>query len=133
MTSGVYERTPEHCAAISAALTGRTRSPEHCNAISDAKRGMIFTPEHCDAISKSKEGIPLSQEHCDAISNSLMGENNGMYGIRGGNDLVIHHYTYDESDLSLNTVKMTRSDHTSLHNVLRSLGYKVPHVNVMEE
>ena len=57
------------------------------------------------------------------------GKNNPMYGITGGNDLVNHHYIYDHDDLSCNTVKMTRSDHTSLHNLFRKLGYKTPHIN----
>ena len=51
----------------------------------------------------------------------------------GGDDLVTHHYIYDESDLSLNTVKMTRSDHTSLHRLLQKLGYIVPHINKNNE
>lgn len=48
---------------------------------------------------------------------------------RGGNDICNHHYIYDHSDLSLNTVQITRSDHTSLHNLLRKLKYIVPHIN----
>lgn len=47
----------------------------------------------------------------------------------GGMDIVQHHYIYDHSDLSLNTVGMTRSDHSGLHLLLRRLKYIVPHIN----
>lgn len=47
----------------------------------------------------------------------------------GGMDIVNHHYIYDHSDLSLNTVQMTRSDHARLHHLLNRLGFKIPHIN----
>lgn len=46
-----------------------------------------------------------------------------------GQEIVNHHYLYDHDDLSLNTVKMVRSDHGKLHALLRKLEYKVPHIN----
>lgn len=50
--------------------------------------------------------------------------------MRGGNDIVEHHYLYDHSDLSLNTIKITRSDHTQLHNLLLKLCVRIPHINI---
>ena len=114
--------TPEHCAAISAGNLGRSPSPKTCAAISAAKLGVKHSPEHCDAISASKLGIShLSPAHIAADDVQ-----------RGGNDLCWHHYIYNHNDLSLNTIQMTRSDHTSLHNLLRKLGYIVPHINMEE-
>ena len=52
--------------------------------------------------------------------------------MRGGHDIVNHHFIYDHSDLSLNTVEMTRSDHGKLHKLLQKLKYIVPHINVKE-
>ena len=133
--------SPEHCAAISAALTGIPRTPKHSAAISAAALGVPKsprTPEHNAAISKglknseavkakadAQRGVPLSPEHAAAALK-------GCEKQRGGNDLINHHYIYDHSDLKLNTIQMTRSDHTSLHNLLRKLGYKVPHINAEE-
>ena len=52
--------------------------------------------------------------------------------VRGGGDICGHHYIYDESDLSKNTVQMTRSNHQKLHRLLQKLGYIVPHINIKE-
>lgn len=49
--------------------------------------------------------------------------------MSGGNDIIKHHYIYDHSDLSLNVVQMTRSDHMKLHGLLRRLGYIIPHID----
>lgn len=108
------KNSPEHNAAVSVALTGVPKPPR--------------TPEHCDALSKASTGVPLSPEHIASIRESDANKAQ-IETMRGGNDIVTHHYIYDESDLSKYTVKMTRSDHTSLHNILKGLGYKVPHIN----
>ena len=90
------------------------------------------SPEHNAAVSKALTGVQQSLEHIAATING-MGEAGAYDKMRGGNDLVNHHYIYDESDLSLNTVQMTRSDHSRLHWLLERLGYIVPHINVKEE
>lgn len=50
--------------------------------------------------------------------------------MKGGNDIVKHHYIYDHNDLSEYTMKMTRSQHTSLHNLMKKVGIKIHHINV---
>lgn len=100
---------------------GISNSPEHNAAISEALTDVSHTPEHNAAISKGKKGILNSPEHNAAISKGL-----------SNNDLVNHHYLYDHSDLLLNTVKITRSDHMKLHRLLQKLKYIVPHINVKE-
>lgn len=124
--------------------TTRIRSPKHCASMSDARKGIPHTPEHCAAITKglqnsdamkasaeARKDVPLTPEHIAAIKKGQ--EESGVYeAMRGGNDICDHHYIYDHSDLSLNTVQMTRSDHTSLHNILKKLGYIVPHINTKE-
>jgi len=63
------------------------------------------------------------------IKNDSIATKDASENMRGGNDIVNHHFIYDQNDLSLNTVQMTRSDHTSLHNLLRKIGYMVPHIS----
>lgn len=128
-------RSPECIAAISKSLLGVPKSPEHCDALSTAKQGIPHTTPAqivADKLqSEAQRGIPLSPEHIAAIKKGQ--EDSGMYEImRGGDDIVNHHYIYDHSDLSLNTVKMTRSDHSKLHILLRKIGYVVPHINTEE-
>lgn len=138
MPRGIYKRKPEHGAAVS---EGQKNS-DAIKAKNEAQKGIPHTPEHCAALSKAiknsesakaaaeaKTGVALSPEH---IAAAIKGQKeSGIFDVmRGGHDLVRHHYIYDESDLSLNTIQMTRSDHTSLHNVLRKLGYIFPHINV---
>lgn len=56
--------TPEHRAATSAALKGRTRSPEWCAAISAGKKGVQIGPQspaQCAAKSKRQRGIKQSK------------------------------------------------------------------------
>lgn len=125
--------TPEHNAAISAGKLGVPFTPEHCDAISEAKLGVpnprISTAQI--AADDAKRGVPNTPEHNAAIKKGQ--EDAGVFERqRGGNDIVGHHYIYDHSDLSLNIVKMTRSNHTSLHHLLKKLGYVVPHINTEE-
>ena len=87
MPRGIYERTPEHNAAISAALKGVPHTSAHNTAVSaakkgiprttpaqlaadEAKRGIPHSPEHCANLSKAHIGVPLSSEHCAALSAS---------------------------------------------------------------
>ena len=49
-------RTPEHCANLSAALTGRRLSPDHIANMSAATKGRTLSPEHCANISAGLKG-----------------------------------------------------------------------------
>lgn len=115
--------SPEHRDAISSALTGIPHTPEHCKAVSRSKMGVPIsprTPEACAAMSVAQKGIPHTSEAQFAADEAK----------RGGNDICNHHFVYNHSDLSLNTVQMTRSDHMRLHQLLKKLGYIVPHINI---
>lgn len=48
---------------------------------------------------------------------------------RGGDDIVWHHWLYDDADLSKYTMPMTRSEHSTMHNYMKAAGYRVPHIN----
>lgn len=96
-------------------MYGKKHSQKTCKKIGDANRN----PSETTRKKMSK-----------AATGKYEGKNNPMYGVRGGEDLVNHHYIYNESDLSLNTVQMTRSDHQKLHQLLKKLSYKVPHINI---
>lgn len=138
-------RPPEACAAISAGKLGKPHtSPAQIAADklqSEKRSGVPLPQEHCTAISAGTLGIPNSPEHNVAISVGKLGKPNphtspaqltAIERMSGGNDLVTHHWLYDESDLSKNTVQMTRSDHMKLHMLLKKLGYIVPHINIKE-
>ena len=151
--------TPEHCAAISAAAKGvpkPPRTPEHCAALSKVKTGVSLPPEHCAAISAATKGVPrkpFTPERCAALSAAKMGhevsdETRATMAIarlnsdaakavyknqRGGYDIVKHHNIYDHNDLSKYTIEMTRSQHTTLHNRMRGLNVRVPHINTGHE
>jgi hypothetical protein len=153
MPKDVYKRTPETCDAISKGQKGIPKSPEACAAMSKAHTSIPLSPEHCAAIAKclknsdavksfadSRRGVPRTPEARASISKGMEGvprtseaqiAADKAHGDaqRGGYDVVNHHYLYDHSDLSLNTVGMTRSDHTRLHWLLWKLGVEVPHIN----
>lgn len=105
-------------------MKGKSHSPAHCATMSKASRNS----DAVKAKNEAQRGVPHTPERCDAISKGHA-ESEVM---RGGNDLVTHHWLYDHSDLSKNTVKMTRKDHMKLHWLLRKLGYIIPHINVKE-
>ena len=123
--------SPEHNAAIKKGL----QESDAVKVYAEARKDVPLPLEHCAKISISHTGVPLSPGHIAAIKKGQE-ESEAVKAAadaqRGGNDLVTHHYIYDESDLSLNTVKMTRSDHMKLHRLLQKLGYVVPHINVKE-
>ena len=62
MPTGIYERTPEHGAKISAAKMGHSVSDETRAKISAATR-LTMTPERRSQISASLLGRSLSEEH----------------------------------------------------------------------
>lgn len=129
---------------ISKSKLGISRSPEHCDAISRAKLGIPNSPEHNAALSAASRnseaaknaaerrcGIPRTLEHIAAIKNG-MEESGAIDKMRGGHDIVNHHYIYDHSDLSKYTMKMTRSRHQRLHRLMQISGTIVPHINMEE-
>jgi hypothetical protein len=50
-----------------------------------------------------------------------------------GQQIVRHHYIYDESDLSKYTMEMTRSKHMKIHQAMRKEKIEIPHINIMKE
>lgn len=145
-------RTSEHCTALSAALMGhsvsdKTRakmSTTRKKAFVDGKitlpirKGVTLSSETRKKMSDAQTGVPKpprTSEHCTAMSQSIRNSDaahRNYDSMKGGNDIVNHHYTYDHSDLTKNTIKMTRSDHMKLHHLLRKLGYIVPHINIKD-
>lgn len=49
-----------------------------------------------------------------------------------GQEIVTHHYIYDFNDLSKYTIKVTRSEHLTIHNNLRWAGIQVPCINILK-
>lgn len=111
----------------------RQRGVPHTTKRRTAISEGMLNSDDVKAAAEKRCGIPKSPEQRAAISESSLNSNAvkaNCKRMRGGNDLVNHHYLYDHSDLSLNTVQMIRSDHTSLHNLFRKIGYVVPHINI---
>lgn len=90
------------------------------------------TPETRAILSKANRNSDAIKAKNEAMSEIITNSEAAKIQadkMRGGNDICNHHYIYDHDDLSKHTMKMTRSDHQKLHNLLRKLGYKVPHIN----
>lgn len=65
------KRTPEQCARLSAALTGRKRAPfsaEWCARLSESKRGKVRTDEAKAKTAAKHRGMKRSPEACARIS-----------------------------------------------------------------
>lgn len=107
---------------------------KHC-APSIALKGVPKPPRsksHCEAISKAHTGVsrkPFSDATKAIMSENQMDNKNNMYGIRGGNDIVEHHYIYDHANPENHTVSITRSEHASHHAWMIRSGIEVPHIN----
>lgn len=113
-------------------------------AKSEKQLGVPHTSEAQIAADKAKVGISRPWEVGVAISAAKLGvprtslaqievDKTRIERQLGGHDIVKHHYLYDHSDLSLNTVQMSRSDHGKLHRLLQILRYIIPHINMKEE
>ena len=120
MATGIYERTPEHNAAISKALKGvpkPPRTPEHCANLSAAHSDVKLSPEHRAAMSVSKP--PRTPKHCTALSESLKNSNavkSNVDVMRGGQDMIWHHVAYDFLRSEALKVKITRKFHGKIHS-----------------
>lgn len=53
--------------------------------------------------------------------------------MRGGNDIVKHHFIYDHSNPKNHTIEITRSQHSAHHQWMIRAGLEVTHINVTEE
>lgn len=115
---------------------GKKYTLEQNVANSERQRGIPKSEGHRLAISKATKGVPKSFRttiHNITISKSLKNSEAAKAQsdkMRGGNDICEHHYIYDHSDLSKYTMKMTRSKHTYIHNLMRKAGIVVPHINM---
>ena len=114
---------------------GVPQSPEHSYAIHKALIGVPLSPENIASL----QGVPKpprtpehNAEMSEIITNSEAAKVN-WENMRGGDDIVWHHWLYDHNDLSLNTVQMTRSNHMKLHHSLKRLGCIIPHINLPDE
>ena len=106
---------PEYLENFRLRMTAKFNDPEYLEKISLAAIKRCDNPEYIEKISKAH----LNSVACKEAHETM----------RGGDDIVGHHFLYDHSDLSKYTMPMTRSAHTGLHNNLRAIGYEVPHIN----
>ena len=105
------KNSPKHCANLSKA----NKNSEAVKAVAYARRGIPLSPGHCESITKGREESDAVKANADRM--------------RGGNDLVNHHYIYDHANPELYTMKVTRAKHTQIHNWMRKAGIVVPHIN----
>lgn len=85
MPTGVFERTPEWRAIMSAAQKRRYEKPEERIKASMAMKGLIRSPEHRANISASKMGHPVSVETRARISAANRGNSYQWAGDEVGN------------------------------------------------
>jgi hypothetical protein len=115
-----FEDNPELNKKMSDAAIKRCESPEYRKMLSDLKKEYCKDPKvlkkMSDIAKKAWKEHPESWD--DATKDKL-----------GGNDIVYHHWLYDDADLSKYTMPMTRSEHAAMYNRMRGDGYKVPHIN----
>ena len=99
------------------------QSKETCEKKSKSFTGRIYSIDHNKNMTKSiKLQWKLHPEVHDA----------GIEKQRGGNDIVRHHYIYDESDLSKYTIPMTRAKYAQIHHAMKKEGIIVPHINIKD-
>jgi hypothetical protein len=119
---------------------GKKMLPQVRTALLKANTGIKQSKETCEKKSRSLYGRKLSEEHKTNIRKSIKKDwklnrenhNAGILKMTGGDDIIKHHYIYDESDLSLYTIEMTRAKHTEIHHAMRREGIIVPHINIKE-
>lgn len=102
-----------------------------------SKRRIQYCKDHPEfAATMAETMIQYNKDHPEVRtlhSKKLKNSNAMKMAIKnqiGGNDIIEHHYIYDDNDLSKYTTKMTRSHHTWLHNLMGRAGIKIPHINV---
>ena len=112
------------------------KSPDHCKAISEGQKKRYEDPKEREKISNTLNGHQVSEETRASISDGIKNSEAAKVAtdaMRGGDDIVRHHFIYDHDDLSKYTIEMTRSQHQSLHRNMQLLGLEVPHINTGHE
>lgn len=117
--------TDEHKAAISKAYTDDRKE-----MMSSLFKDISRTKDVIKKISDSKMGHVVSGDQ--RKKQSLIMKSNYAKMSDPGQQIVKHHYIYDESDLSKYTTEMTRSKHAIIHAAMRKEGIMVPHINIKE-
>lgn len=78
----------------------------------------------------SEIGIKCWEDQAKRDKQSEIMKNSKLHQRQiGGQDIIMHHYLYDDANLSKYTMPMTRSEHMVMHNRMRMDGYEVPHIN----
>ena len=129
--------TDEAKEKIAAARRGIPLSDDIKLAMSKARKGKPKSPEHRAAISKALTGRTLSDDHVAAILRSWREHpeawDESSEKMRGGNDIINHHFVYDHDNPDQHIVEITRSQHSAHHAWMIRSGLEVPHFNVTEE
>ena len=68
------ERSPEHCAKLSASKKGKPLSLDHCKKIAMALSGVPKSPEHVAKVAAANTGKKRSPESCARMSASKKGK-----------------------------------------------------------
>jgi len=96
----------------------------------------IAHPEDLVAMLNRSRNYWLDQENIDALSETMRNSDAHKAAsdkMRGGNDIVKHHFIYDHQNIDQHVVEITRSQHQSHHHWMRRNGLESPHYNVTEE
>lgn len=96
----------------------------------------IAHPEDLAAMLKRSRDYWKNQDNCDRLSETM--RNSDAHKalsdkMRGGNDIVNHHYIYDHDNPDQHTIEITRSQHQAHHHWMKRNKLEVPHLNVTEK
>lgn len=130
MPTGVYERTPAACAAMSHKHTAEARAK-----ISAAQKGRTLTPEHKANLSKAMKGkglgtlnrtVPIGSTRINSGGYLLVKvaqpsvwelESRVVAGLNTGDGLIAHHINEDKTDNRRENIDVqTRPKHCKQHN-----------------
>lgn len=113
-------------------MLGKKASHETREKMSKASEGIPKSPEHIKAavegLKKYYKNPEVRKERSEALKNSDA-HKAASEQMRGGNDIVDHHYIYDHANTELYTMKVTRSKHYQIHHWMRKAEIIIPHIN----
>lgn len=115
---------------------GKRHSQESIDKISKTKSCVLVSEEQKIKISKTMKGRQFSDSHKAALS-AVWKDHPEIWddrneAMRGGNDIVKHHFIYDHNHPENHTVEITRAKHISHHAWMKRVGLEVPHINMKE-
>ena len=114
-------------------MLGKKASPKTRLLISEAAKDVPKSPEHIAAATKGLKDYYKNNPEAAIIRGEAIRVSEAhkiaSEDMRGGNDIINHHYIYDHANPEKYTMKVTRSKHVKIHWWMKKAGIVVPHIN----